>query len=71
MTTKNALISRLIFKSFITSRKLECNNFKNSRDPLSQFYFFPLIDYILAKKCHLYAHFVHFVRLVNQLIYKI
>lgn len=50
MTTKNTLISRLIFKSFITSRKLECNNFKNSRDPLSQFYFFPLIDYILAKK---------------------
>ena len=60
MTTKNALISRWIFKSFITFRKLEGNNFKNSRDPLSQFYFF-----------HHYADFVHFLCLVNQLIYKI
>ena len=57
MTTKNALISRWIFKSFITSWKLDCNNFKNSRDPLSGrklFYCFPasgsLIDYTLAKK---------------------
>ena len=81
MTTKNALISRWIFKSFITSWKLDCNNFKNSRDPLSGrklFYCFPasgsLIDYTLAKKkknCHLYAHFIHFVCLVNKLIYKI
>lgn len=79
MTTKNALISRWIFKSFTTSWKLDCNNFKNSRDPLSGiklFYCFPasgsVIDYTLAKeKLSSLCSFAHFVCLANQLIYKI